>query len=953
MSLPFSLFAKELDRIQRTKGHSAKKAIVALMLRDRQDAETVLALLLPHLDQRVLQIKDKVLARIYVDALGIEGTTSAARLLDWRNPAFITSGLGDPALSTVDFAQSLYSVIRDRISSLSLQSQPLTVRDNSLDRKTIISFFVANLNPTEHKWLSRIILKEMKLGITEKTVFDAWHKEAQDLYNITSSLSRVAKDLIDPNVSVISNSSVSLNFPFKPMLAKSVKSLDSVEKLRQGKAFWIETKLDGERMQLHKSGSNYKWFSRNAKDYTNLYGAYKDQKLARHIHVAFLPTVDTCVLDGEMMSFNVSTSLFESFGNLKTAANLFNADGETATSKPVYIAFDILLYNNKSLLESPLRDRRKLLSMILKDSKGRIEILSYAEGNTTEDVVKALDSSMMRREEGIVVKNPDSDYLLNDRAGEWLKVKPDYIDSLGDDLDLVLVGGFFGSGYRSGKLSHFMCAVIDDSSPPDQRRYITFCKFGSGYKEDQIEEISHESEGHWQAYDHVNPPAWFIHPPTSKERPNMIIHPSHARVVTVKAAEVVESTQYGSGYTLRFPRFVTVRQDKDVGDGLSKTELEEYIHNNEGRMQSRRFGGGDGGDFDGKGKRDSLKKVSRRFTAAVVRAEYQGVKVERNEKLDEIFKGMEFCVIPGAVINVEGECLKHELEREIMKHGGTCVQNPQADSTTCVIADKILLKVANLMKEKVRKDGTKEKLFDIVKAEWVLACIDSKERLPFEPRYMLFASNVTKKHFKKVNDKFGDSFTRDVTVDSLRELFESLPPRNFHTTKRNLGPIEEIETRQKQSKIVSEIEHKYGLETNIARKFRNFSVYLDLTDTIFVSSKMLGAGTVDVNGVVVVDDGDDQGKDKMMEEITNSDYNSVCMLEPEILSRGGQVETVLGPWTTHIVIGSAEVDYPIRTVKQQQEREQLFLKLLLFYPQRHLRRPNIVSTLWVKSEFEN
>ncbi|ORY37420.1 ATP-dependent DNA ligase [Rhizoclosmatium globosum] len=887
MTLQFASLCKTLDTIQRTKGHAAKKKMVATLLHDRTNALVTLSLVLPHLDQRVLGVKDKTLARLYSEALGIEGTSDAARLLDWRNPAL--GPVGD------DFAATLYAVVRDRsqaaASSLSVDQinekiADLAKAENNVDRKAVVAFFVTNLSPTEHKWLARIILKEMKLGITEKTVFDAWHPEAQDLYNITSSLARVCEDLADPSVSVISSSNVSLNFPFKPMLSKSVKTLAEVEKVRGGKTFWIETKLDGERMQLHKSGGNYKWFSRNAKDYTHLYGGYKDEKLAQAIHDCFIPQTENCILDGEMMSYNVSTGLFESFGALKTAANLYNTEGESASSKPVYIVFDLLYYNGKSLLESPLQARYNLLKSVIKEKKNKMELLTHVEGTTTDDVIKALDASMVRHEEGIVIKSPESVYLLNDRGGQWLKVKPDYIDSLGDDLDLVLIGGFYGQGRRGGKLSHFMCAVLDDSppnTPLNDRKYITFCKFGSGYTLSQIEEIAHESAGHWQVYDHTHPPPWFVHPAASKEKPDMILHPSHSRVVTVKAAEVVESMQYACGWTLRFPRFVSVRTDKNIEDALSKTGLEEYVVRNKGRMQSRRFGDDDDSK---KGKPGTPRKGGAGArSVAHVSAEYQAVKLERTEVVSEdaIFKGVEVCVIPGSVLSEDGECLKHRLEKEVIKHGGTCVQNPRLGKTTCVIAEKILVKVTNLIKEA---------LFDVVKPMWVLESIDSKERIPLEPRFMIFTAKETQLHFKKVNDRFGDSFSRDATDTGLTELFEGMvgyvPTTDL---KRKQHSHTAIQARQKQLKTLAEYEAKLVLdvEPSEGRLLRHICAYLDVTETVPVSSLMLdGTGHVD-GTLLVTENSEDDKEDAVSALLETVDYNSLRMLEPEIKCRGGQV----------------------------------------------------------------
>ncbi|KAJ3068801.1 DNA ligase (ATP) [Podochytrium sp. JEL0797] len=734
------------------------------------------------------------------------------------------------------------------------------------------------------------------------------------------------------------------------MLSKSVKSLHDVERLRGGKTFWIETKLDGERMQLHKKGGNYRWFSRNAKDYGYLYGAYKDQKLAKDIHDCFRGETETCILDGEMMSYNESSGLFESFGALKTAANLFNEKGEAATSKPVFIVFDIVFYNGKSMLTSPLTDRYKLLKGVIREKKNKMEILPHVEGVSTEDVINALDASMLRHEEGIVIKDPESHYHLNDRSGLWLKVKPDYIDSLGDDLDLVVVGGFYGTGRRGGILSHFLCAVLDNNPNVEERKFVTFCKFGSGYTLAQIEDISHERSAPWQTYDHANPPSWLIHPLSSKERPDKVLHPSHSRVVTVKAAQVVESAQYGAGWTLRFPRFVKLRPDKGIEDALSQKGLEEYIANNDGRMQSRRFEEERGG-----GKRSGGSKSGAAVrSVATLAKEYLGAKLEKGEKVEDlILEGLEVCVIPGSVKNLEGMCLKLELEKRILKHGGKCVQNANKDTTDCVIAEKPTVKV-----ESYKRAET----CDIVKASWILDCIDAGRKLPLEPKYMIFTSKKTKRYFQKVNDEYGDSFTRDVTDGGLRELFKRMTGHVPLTSNKRKSLHKGIEHRRKQLKTIASFESKFELDQvpSEDRMFRDMCAYLDVSDTVVVSSLMLedrgvSAGGQLLEGVLVVDADADAEEEGDVEEHLKSmeaQYTSVGMLEPEIRCRGGQVAKVLGPWTTHIVLATPKSDFPIKTTDEQLARENYFLNLLLHYPERHTRRPNIVQSSSVKEKME-
>ena len=324
-----------------------------------------------------------------------------------------------------------------------------------------------------------------------------------------------------------------------------------------------------------------------------------------------------------------------------------------------------------------------------------MEILPHEEARTVEDVTKLLDEHMMRCEEGLMIKSPASTYIPSSR-GEWLKIKPDYIDALGDDLDVILVGGFYGEGKRGGKMSHFMCAILEDPKPDGSpRRLLTFCKFGTGFKMHEIEMISRESEGRWMDYDRRKPPNWFVHV-SGGEAPDRILPPEHCRVVQLKAAEITKTDQYQTGWTLRFPRYVCMRDDKRVEDALTVSQLHEYIRQNQGRMQSRRL---HGGDFAGH-ERKKRKVVQRRPAMALrVAADYLGVDVKTIAKADDLFAGFEFCVLPGAG-EVRGEKEdgveedsaqsgfknKRDVEAAIVSHGGKVVQNPEK-ATNMIIAD--------------------------------------------------------------------------------------------------------------------------------------------------------------------------------------------------------------------------------------------------------------------------
>jgi len=167
----------------------------------------------------------------------------------------------------------------------------------------------------------------MKVGATERTFFDAWHPDAEHLFNVSSQMKRVCWELWDPTFRLGGEDlDINLMSCFQPQLAQFQKrSLERVVKSmgleNEGDKFWIEEKLDGERMQLHMHNGEFKFWSRKAKEYTYLYGdSYNSGSLTQFLKNAFNPKVKSIILDGEMITWDPKLDTIVGFGTLKTAA---------------------------------------------------------------------------------------------------------------------------------------------------------------------------------------------------------------------------------------------------------------------------------------------------------------------------------------------------------------------------------------------------------------------------------------------------------------------------------------------------------------------------------------------------------------------------------------------------------------------------------------------------------
>ncbi|KAK5006722.1 DNA ligase (ATP), partial [Cryomyces antarcticus] len=426
-------------------------------------------------------LKEKTIGRLFVRIMQIDkNSEDGYNLLNWKLPS-------QKALSSTagDFAGRCFEVLSKRpmrttvgdmtIAEVNEMLDRLSVAQKEEDQFPILQEFYKRMNPQELMWLVRMILRQMHVGATEKTFFDIWHPDAENLFSVSSSLRRVCWELWNPAIRLQGDDrGISLMQCFQPQLAafqmRSMEQMVSRMKLTEDDdAFWIEEKLDGERMQLHMieddsvpCGKRFSFWSRKAKDYTYLYGdGFQDENaaLTRHLKSAFNEGVRNIILDGEMITWDPEEDAIVPFGTLKTAALSEQRNPYSTGRRPLYRVFDCLYLNNENLTPYTLRDRRKALEASVNCVHRRLEIHQYTEAHNAAEIEPLLRQVVAEASEGLVIKNPRSMYRLNERNDDWIKIKPEYMVEFGEALDCIVIGGYYGSGHRGGRLSSFLCGL--------------------------------------------------------------------------------------------------------------------------------------------------------------------------------------------------------------------------------------------------------------------------------------------------------------------------------------------------------------------------------------------------------------------------------------------------------------------------------------------------------------
>ncbi|XP_060566406.1 DNA ligase 4-like [Ruditapes philippinarum] len=804
----FSEMCGLLEKISKTQGNDKKKRILKDFIDQWRKSHQVvhgsektttdsfypaMRLLLPHLEkERVAYgIKEHMFAKLLIEVLCLgKDSPDAHRLLNYKAPKTAKADVGD-------FASVVYFVLQNRCPSrgtlfieevndcLDGIATNNVAKKKDAVRKHIVKL-ITNMSALELKWLTRMIVKELKIGLSQSSVLSVFHPDAEEFYNVNNNLEKVCRMMHDPSVR-IHEIGISVFSPFTPMLGERA-SPDKVEKLMEGKPYFIETKFDGERMLLHKDAGEYKFYSRSGNEYTNIFGSNQyDGTLTQYIHDLFKPDVKTCILDGEMILYHPETETYATKA-MNTDVKSTNRDG----FQPCLHVFDILFLNDKVLTNLPLKERVKYLEKTFNTEKGRLIISEHKEAKTNQDCADALNEAIDGREEGIMVKNPESVYRPNTRKGGWFKVKPEYVGGLMDELDVLVVGGYFGVGHRAGMMSHFLCAVAVPPKEGNQPEiFYSFCKIGSGYSKKELQDFNAKLVDHWQAFDKKNPPKCIELASGFKEKPDAWIEPSKSAIVQIKAAEIIDSDRFRTGSTLRFPRVEKFRDDKEWYDCMTTDEIEQLKQKSGGKLA---------GGYVELGEEQEPAKKKRKIVSRAVRptlgSQFRAADTSSVQQVSKLLEGKEICVINGP-----SSCPKQELEKKIVECGGSVVQNPGI-GTYCVVVEKIVFRVNNMIKTNH---------YDIVKADWLIRCLDAKSLIPWSPGDMINVSEKTQKLFQQDFDEYGDSYVEETTPERLAQV---------------LAKIQEPDKVLSKTEI-AEIEDKYFPDESPYGLFRTCKIYLD------------------------------------------------------------------------------------------------------------------------------
>jgi len=378
------------------------------------------------------------------------------------------------------------TITLERVYDTLLKISKLEGKGSQDMKMKYISSLLNDATPIESKFILKILLGTLRLGIAENTTMDALaiaftneksnRELVENAYNVSSDLGKVSEVLATEGINGILKFTTSLFSPIRPMLADRVKSEDDAFKKIKND-FAAEYKLDGERAQIHKKNNEIVLFSRSLENITRYYPDVVE-KISKSINA------NDGIFEAEIVAVNENTGNFLPFQELMHRRRKYKLE-QAVSDYPITVNFfDVLYYNGTDYLDKPYMERRKTLENIIKENNFAKLVPMSIVGNEG-DVTESLENSINSGCEGLMLKVIDSPYRAGTRGSNWLKLKREYQNELGDSLDLVVVGAFFGRGRRTGKYGTLLLSSYNSESDT----FPTICKVGTGFTDENLDQL--------------------------------------------------------------------------------------------------------------------------------------------------------------------------------------------------------------------------------------------------------------------------------------------------------------------------------------------------------------------------------------------------------------------------------------------------------------------------------
>ncbi len=558
--MTFSFFANKLSALSGVGSRLTITAEIANLLKEVKGEELSEACYLltgslaPTYEGIVFQIADNMMIEAISQSFMIEKETI---LSDYKKQG----DLGEVAAQYASKTNSdlTISQVYGRLLSIAKESG-----EASQERKVagLVSLLQA-MDKTGATYLVRIVLGNLRLGFSDKTILDALalvsggdKKELTRAYEVIPDIGKLARSVIEKGYTqTVKDPMPVIGTPVMPMLAQRMKSPTEMVK-KMGKVA-VEPKFDGLRVLIHFDRTKHlvKAYTRNLHDISSMF-----PELAQ---MGEFIKADQVILDTEGVGLDAERLALADFQTTMQRRRKHSIDTMQSQIPVQFQVFDVLLVDDKNLMQAPYEERREALAnVVVGGSLFRID--DYWITDDPDEITKKHKELRSQGLEGVIVKRIDSTYVPGRLGWRWVKMKEseEATGKLSDTVDCVIMGYTQGQGKRAAfGIGQFLVGIKHGD------KIQTVSKVGTGLTDDQFKELEKrlvkikvdQMPASYQVHKNLTPDYWV--------KPEV--------VVELAADDLTVSPNHTAGYALRFPRLVMFRDDKGVDQTTTHKELVE------------------------------------------------------------------------------------------------------------------------------------------------------------------------------------------------------------------------------------------------------------------------------------------------------------------------------------------------------------------------------------------
>jgi DNA ligase-1 len=525
-------FAEVADAVGATTKKLEKAALLGAYFGELGDEDLSLAAryfaghVFPLYDARTTMVGTGMLRDAIAEATGLE--------VENLRPRYVRLGdSGDVAFEA--FAETKGVVNMEPTLTLAATQaliEQLSETRGTKNKKALLVVALAAATPVEAKYLVKLLVGDLRIGLKEGLVEDAiaraFVRRLADVARVNMLTGDIGETALRARRGELEGVAMRLFHPIKFMLATAAENLEEIARTMP-EEFYVEDKFDGIRGQAHVQPGRVALYTRTLDEVTHRFPELIEP-------LKLLPK--DAVLDGEIVPVRGEAIL--PFLELQKRLGRKTVSEELLTQVPVaFIAYDLLYAGGRVLTDVPLAERRGALeSLVARDAAATVRLSAAKRMRDVSGLDAEFDAARARGNEGLMIKDPRALYKPGKRGREWLKLKRALAT-----LDVVVTSVEVGHGKRRSLLSDYTFAVRRSEEDPE---LLNVGKAYSGLTDTELAELTEWFRAHTLQE--------FAHGRVRVVEPKIVLEVTFDRVQ--------ESKRHKSGYALRFPRILRLREDK-------------------------------------------------------------------------------------------------------------------------------------------------------------------------------------------------------------------------------------------------------------------------------------------------------------------------------------------------------------------------------------------------------